>query len=154
MYSATIDALSLTAATEFIMLEAAINTVIVIHEIKFTQDASATSAQLKFMAYKTTTAAGARGDAGNVEALNSGDSVFLGNARQLIESVDGFSAESALIWSESQNALNGIHILPTPEGRPVISGQEGFTVKLETAVALTWSGYIIFEELGKTGVPA
>jgi len=154
MYTAVIDALALTAATEFIMLEAAADTVIIIHEVKFTQDASATSAQCKFMCYKTSTAAGTRGDAGTVNALNSGDPTFLGTCRQLIETGDGFSAEPAQIWSEAQNALNGLHILPTPEARPVISGGEGFTVKLETEVSLTWSGYIIFEELGKTLVPA
>ena len=154
MYTAVIDAIALTADTELIMLEAATNTVLKIHEVKMTQDSSVTSAQLKFMCYKTSTAASTRGDAGTVNPVNSGDPAFLGTCRQLIETVDGFSAEAAQIWAESQNALNGLHILPTPEGQPEISGGEGFTVRLETAISLTWSGWILFEELGKTAVPA
>ena len=48
MYSAYVEGLAVTVVTDFIVLEAAANSTLIIHEVKFTQDASETSDQLKF----------------------------------------------------------------------------------------------------------
>lgn len=152
VYTISLDALAVTAKCELLMVEASANSVLLINEIKLTQDLSTTSAVAKFMCFKTTTAAGTRGDAGVVGAQNPGDPTFSGTARQNILTGDGFSAEGVIEWPESVNVINGLHIFPSPELRPIVSGGEGFAVVLENVLTMTWSGWMKVEEFGKTAV--
>lgn len=153
MYSAVLDAVSVSAVADLFFLAAPTDAVVVVHEIKISQDAGETSEQLPLMVFRTTTDNSAVGTANTPNPLQVGDPAFGGTVRTNITG-GSLSAETTLLWRDSQNVLNGWHYLPTPETRPVLSPIAGtagrLSIKLDAAptAALTFSGYVIFEEIG------
>lgn len=150
MYTAVMDSVAIAAAAELFFIEAPTDAVLVIHEIKITQDESETSEQLPLDIYRTATDQGAKGTAITPSPLAVGDSAFGGTIRSAILTAAVFATPGVKLLSESQNALNGFHILPTPECRITISPGGYVVVKLNAAPAssLKFSGYVTFEEIG------
>ena len=150
MYSAVIDAVSVAAVCELFYLKAPSDAILKIHEIKITQDTSETSEQLPLRVFRTATDQAAKGAANTPAPLEEGDAAFGGTVRTNILTAETFATETTKLLSESQNILNGFHILPTPECRINISPGTGICIKLDAApsAALSISGYVIFEEIG------
>jgi hypothetical protein len=157
MYTATMSAISVSAIAELFVIMAPADSVVVIHEICITQDTSETSEQLPLHIFRTATDQSAKGTSITPTPLNTGDAAFGGTVRSNILTGSTFATVTTLLMRQSQNILNGWHILPTPECRIVLSpGVSGTTtganlvIKLDTAptAALPISGYVVFEEIG------
>ena len=150
MYSASIKSVAIVAAAEIFFIEAPADATLRIHEIKVTQDASTTSEQLAFQLYRTATDQGAKGADGLPVPLSIGDPVTGSVVRVNILTAATFATPGDILLAESQNALNGLHWLPTPECRIDLSPGTYAVLKLNTAptTSLNFSGYVIFEEIG------
>ena len=150
MYTATMDSIAVAAETELFYVKAPTDAVVVIHEVKITQDASETSEQLPLKIYRTATDQSAKGSDALPVPLEEGDAAFGGNVRRNILTAATFATPGSMLISDSQNILNGWHVLPTPESRIVVSPGDGLVVKLDAAPAasLNFSGYMIIEEIG------
>ena len=157
MYTATINALSVSAICELFALMAPADAIVVVHEIVLTQDTSETSEQLPLYIFRTATDQSSKGSAITPAPLTPGDPAFGGTVRSNILTGATFATVTTLLMRQSQNILNGWHILPTPECRIILSpGVTSTTpganliIKLDTApsAALAISGYVVFEEIG------
>ena len=150
MYTAVLDAQSVAAVCELFFIAAPADAVIVIHEIKISQDTSETSEQLPLNIFRTATDQAAKGSANTPAPLQVGNPAFGGTVRTNILTADTFATETTMLSRDSQNVLNGWHFLPTPEMRPVLSPSGRLVVKLDAApsASIPLSGHIIFEEIG------
>jgi len=150
MYTANMSSIAIAAASELFFIEAPADLVIRIHEIKITQDASETSEQLPLKIYRTATDQGAVGTEVVPAPLSVGDAASTALIRSAILVADTFATPGVMLLAESQNMLNGFHILPTPETRIDISPGAYLVIKLDAAPAasLNISGYVVFEEIG------
>ncbi len=150
MYTAVMDNIAVAAACELFFIEAPTDLVIRIHEIKITQDGSETSEQLPLNIFRTADDQGAKGTSITPAPLSVGDSASTALIRSNILTGATFAAETTMLLRESQNVLNGFHILPTPECRIDISPGGYVCVKLDEdpSASLNISGYVVFEEIG------
>jgi len=151
MYYATIDAQSISAVTDLFWIGSPTDAVTVLHEISITQDDSETSLQVPLRVFRTTTDNSAAGTGITPAPTNPGDGAYGGTVRSIITG-GSLSAETTPLWSMGQNALNGWFWLPTPEARIFLSPTAGtagrLAIKIDAAVTLTMTGYIVIEELG------
>ena len=153
MYTAVLSATSISSAAELFWVQANSLGVIIVHEIKITQEVASLNAQLPILLTRTVNSHSALGTAATPNPLVFGDAAFGGVVRTNISTI---SAPTFQMWREGQNVLNGWHYLPTPESRPIIapvtvgSASGRFAVDLTTAppVALTISGILVLEEIG------
>jgi hypothetical protein len=150
MYVASIDAVSVAAVCELFFIAAPSDAVVRIHEIVITQDTSETSEQLPLNIFRTATDQAAKGTANTPAPLSVGDPAFGGTVRTNILTAETFATETTMLLRQSQNALSGWGILPTPECRIDISPSGRLCIKLDAArsASLPISGYVIFEEIG------
>lgn len=149
-YTAALDALSVSAVCELFNVIAPADAVVAIHEVSITQDAGETSEQLPVRIFRTATDQSAKGDANTPAPLEVGDAAFGGTVRTNVLTGATFATETTMLFCQSQNVLNGWHWLWTPETRPILSPSGKLCVKLDAApaAALTFSGYVILEEIG------
>jgi len=150
MYTAVMDAQAVAAVDELFFIAAPADAVVQIHEIIITQDGSETSEQLPLNVFRTATDQAAKGTANTPAPLQAGDAAFGGTVRTNILTAETFATETTILLRQSQNILNGWHILPTPECRIVLSPSGRLVVKLDAApsAAINISGYVTFEEIG------
>lgn len=150
IYSATMDSIAVAAESELFFIAAPTDAVVRIHEIKVTQDASETSEQLPLKVYRTATDQSAKGTAVTSNPLSEGDAAFGGTVRRNILTAETFATEGAMLITDSQNIINGWHILPTPEARIDISPGDYLVIKLDAApsASINVSSYVILEEIG------
>lgn len=154
IYTAIMDAQAVAAVDELFNIIAPTDAVVVIHEIVITQDASETSEQLPLNIFRTATDQAAKGTANTPHPHQIGDPAFGGVVRTHVLTAEGFAVETTPLFRQSQNQLNGWHILWTPETRPVLSPTAGvastLVIKLDVApsASINISGYVTFEEIG------
>ena len=150
MYVAPLDAVSVGAVCELFYIAAPADAVVRIHEIKITQDTSEISEQIPLRIFRTVTDQAAKGASITPPPLSVGDPAFGGTVRSNILTAETFATETTMLLSESQNMLNGFHVLPTPECRIDLSPSGKLVVKLDAAPSASFpiSGYMIFEEIG------
>lgn len=150
LYSAVMDAQAVAAVCELFYLAAPADAIVKIHEIVITQDGSETSEQLPLNVFRTATDQAAKGSANTPAPLSVGDPAFGGTVRTNILTAETFATESTMLMRQSQNILNGWHILPTPETQIVLSPSGSLCIKLDAApgASINVSGYVIFEEIG------
>jgi hypothetical protein len=150
IYSAVMDAQAVAAVDELFFIAAPADSVVVIHEIVITQDTSETSEQLPLNIFRTATDQAAKGTANTPAPHSVGDAAFGGVVRTHILTAETFATETTMIQRQSQNQLNGWHILPTPETRIAISPSGRLVIKLDAApsASIPISGYVVFEEIG------
>ena len=150
MYSAVLNGIAIAAASEIFFVEAPADSAIVLHEFKLTQDAFTTSEQLALKCFRTATDQGAKGTAITATPLNVGDAAAGQTVQSAILTAATFATPGVMLFRDAQNVLNGFHWLPTPEARIIISPGGYVVFKLETAPSesMTFSGYVIFEEIG------
>lgn len=154
IYTATLDALSVAAACELFFIASPTDAITVIHELKITQDTSETSEQLPLNLFRTATNQSAKGTANTPAPHQVGSPAYGGVVRTNILTAETFATETTMLRRESQNQLNGWHILWTPETRIVLSPTAGvaayFVVKLDVApsASIPISGFVTFEEIG------
>jgi hypothetical protein len=149
-YTAALDALSVSAVCELFNVIAPADAVVAIHEVSITQDAGETSEQLPVRIFRTATDQSAKGSANTPSPLEVGDAAFGGTVRTNVLTAETFATETTMLFCQSQNVLNGWHWLWTPETRPILSPSGKLCVKLDAApaAALTFSGYVVVEEIG------
>lgn len=150
MYTAVMDAQAVAAVCELFYIAAPADAIVKIHEIVITQDGSETSEQLPLNVFRTATDQAAKGTANTPAPLQVGDPAFGGTVRTNILTAETFATESTMLMRQSQNILNGWHILPTPETQIVLSPSGSLCIKLDAApgASINVSGYVIFEEIG------
>jgi len=147
MYSAVFEGITVSIAQDLFELNAPSDAVVVVHEIRISDDTSEASEQLPFTIKRSTGSSGSGGATVTPEALEVGDAAFGGT----VERNNTTRATTVTTLRRlSENMLNGVHWLFTPEVRLVISPSGRIIVGLETAPgsARTMSGTIIFEEIG------
>lgn len=149
-YVAVMDAQAVAAVCELFYVKAPTDAVVVIHEVRISQDSIEVSEMLPVNIFRTATDQAAKGSANTPAPLEAGDAAFGGTVRTNILTAETFATETTALFRQGQNVLNGWHWLWTPETRPVISPGAGICVKLDAAPAasLTMSGCVIFEEIG------
>ena len=150
MYTAVMDAQAVAAVCELFFIAAPADAIVKIHEIVITQDTSETSEQLPLNVFRTATDQAAKGTANTPAPLSVGDPAFGGTVRTNILTAETFATETTPLLRQSQNILNGWHILPTPEAQIVLSPSGRLCIKLDAApgASIPISGYVVFEEIG------
>jgi hypothetical protein len=150
MYTAVIDATAVAAICEIFFIKSPADAVTRIHEIFISQDTSETSEQLPLNIFRTATDQAAKGAANTPTPLSAGDAAYGGTVRTNILAAETLATETTMLMRQSMNALNGWHILPTPECRIDISPGTGVCIKIDVvpAASLPISGYVTFEEIG------
>ena len=146
MYAAIVDAISVSAVQDILEIVAPATAIVVLHEVHVTQDASETSEQLPFQIHRASTS-GSGGAALTPVLLDLGSTAFGGTCERNNTSR---GTEGDILWRQSENILNGLHIVFTPESRPIVPPSGRIVVGLESApgAALTLSAVAIFEEIG------
>ena len=151
IYYAQIDGQSISAITDLFWVGSPTDAVTVLHEIAITQDDSETSLQVPLRVFRTATDNSANGTGVTPAPSHSGDAAYGGTVRRIITGAS-LASETTPLFPLSQNSLNGWFWLPTPEARIYLSPTAGtagrITIKIDAAVTLTISGYIVIEELG------
>ncbi len=148
IYTAVLDSLSVSAAVDLFHIVTPADSVAVIHELKITQSGSTASEQVPIEIWRTAdVAAPAGGTALTPRPLDEG-SAAAGIVVYSNLTAGDITAETTILMKETQNVLNGFHILPTPEMRIVISPSSAIAIKFTTAETLTIDGYVTFEEIG------
>lgn len=150
IYKQVLDALSVSAVCELFFYKVAATMLLVLHEVKVTQDTSETSEQMPLNIFKTATDQSAKGAAGTVNKAQTGDAAHGGTARQNILTAETFATETTMLWRESQNLLNGWDYVPLEGARDILSPGEMIVVKLDAAPsgATPFSAVMVFELLG------
>jgi len=151
IYYAEIDAQAISAITDIFWVGSPTDAVTVLHEISITQDVSETSLQVPLRVFRTATDNSASGTGVTPNPAESGTPAYGGVVRSIIAG-GSLSAETTKLVHLSQNALNGWFWLPTPELQIVLSPTAGtagrLAIKIDAAVTLTMTGYIVLEEIG------
>lgn len=146
MYTAVFEGVSVSAAQDLFEITAPATAIVVLHQVTITQDASETSEQLPFTIERAS-ASGSGGSTPTAQLLELGSTAFGGTVEA---NNTARATSSSVLFRRSENVLNGIDWLFTPEMRPVISPSGILIVGLDAApgAALTMSGTIVFEEIG------
>lgn len=152
MYSATTTATVSTAVDVFELL-APSDCVIQIHEITIGQQASETSEQLPFSIAKAT-GTYTSGSGGSTPAKTPLETGFAASGATL----EAFNTTRAAAGTgtltitrrRSENILNGVHWLFTPETMPTLSPSQALIVGLEAVpgASLTMEATIVWSEIG------
>lgn len=146
IYTGSFQGVAVSAGQDLFELNAPSDAVVILHEIKITQDSDTDSEQLEFSIQRAT-ASGSGGTTPTARPLEIGNAAFGGT----VEANNTSQATTlTLIYTEAQNILNGWHYLPTPEMRIVLSPSGRIVVRLENVPTdeLTMNGVIVFEEIG------
>ena len=146
MYSVPFSGITVSAAQDLIRVSAPSTAVVVVHSVSITQDTDETSQQLPFQIHRASTD-GSGGSAVTPTPLLVGDPAFAGTAAR---NNTTRATAGVVIRRRSENLLNGVHWVFTPEERIVIPPSGRVVVGLETAPAagLPFSGEMIIEEIG------
>lgn len=145
MYTVLMDAISVSAAKDLMRISAPSDAIVVLHEVKVTQDTIETSEQLPIQINRAST--DGTGTGATARALEDGSQAFGGSA---VVNLTADTTPGNILWREAQNILNGWHYLPTPESRPVISPSGRIVVRLDAApdAGTTFSVVAVIEEIG------
>jgi len=153
LYSASFEAVAVSAAQDFFEVVAPSDAVVVIHRILITQDTSEVSEQAvcRLIRGEGSVTSGSGGSSPTVNPTSKGDPAFGGTveANNTTRMVVG-SGALKVMHREGWNFLSGFDYRPTPEERIYISPGDRITVELPTAPSgsTTMSGTILFEEIG------
>lgn len=153
MYTAVMSATGISSATELFWFQASSLNVVVIHEIKVTQEVASLNAQLPLLITRTVNSHSALGTALTPRPLLPAAGAWDGVLRTNISTI---STPSQYLWREGQNVLNGWHYLPTPESRPILapvtvgsdSGRLAVDLPIAPSITLSLSAVVIFEVIG------
>lgn len=94
------------------------------------------------------TSTGSGGSAATENALDGGNTVSAGTAVSTLVTTQG--SAGAVLWGAQWSQLSPLIYLPPPESRIIVPGGGRLALALGTAVATTrtWSGQVVFEEIG------
>jgi hypothetical protein len=140
------DAISVSVAQDLFEINAPSDLVVVLLEVHITQDASETSEQLPFQVHNAS-GTGSGGASVTPTPLHKGDAA----STAVVERNNTTrSTEGTIFLRQSENILNGLHLVFTPESWIYISPSTHIVVGLEAApgAALTMSGYCVIGEIG------
>lgn len=146
IYSCTFSGVSVSAAQDLFEINAPSDAVVVIMEVHISQDASETSEQLPFQIHMASTS-GSGGSTVTARPLQKGYAAY-GGTIEANNTTRGTAGN--VLRRRSENVLNGVHWLLTPEEFVYISPSDRAMIGLETApaAALTMSGECIIVEVG------
>lgn len=149
MYSAVFEEVAVTAVQDLFEINAPADSVVVLHSCVITQssDAGDSEAEQLSTIFHLGSTSGTGGSAVTARPLALGDAAFGGTieANNTTQSTEG-----NILHAEAFNVAIGLHYIPTPEARIVISPSDRLIIELQTAPtdSLTMSGTIIIEEIG------
>ncbi len=149
MYSAVFENVAVTAAQDFIELNAPSDAVVVVHAVYIGQSSDAGDAESEMLdvLFHMGSTSGSGGSTVTATPLELGDAAFGGTveANNTTQSTEG-----TLIHADTFNVLAGYQYMPTPETRIVISPSDRLNIELQAAPgdSLTMNGTIVFEEIG------
>lgn len=150
-YWAVFEGVAVTAAQDFFEITAPADSAIEIHEVKITQTSDVGDAAEEMLSTVIQTGATTSGSGGSsvTPSTNLGGAA----AGAAVEANNTTEASAGTIlnrYRESWNIRAGLHYLPLPEDRIVLSPSARLTVTLITVPAdsLTMDGTIVFSEIG------
>lgn len=150
MYTASFEAVAVTAIQDLFELNAPADAAVVLHSFEIGQTSDAADAEaemLRCTISRAPTASGSGGTAATARPHNEGDAAFGGT----VEVNNTTQATGTVVIKPIPfNVQAGCIYQPTPEERIVISPSERLVVELPAAPAdsLTMSGSITFEAIG------
>ena len=146
MYYASGTVASVASTKDLLEINAAADSVVILHELHVTNDTDETSEMIPM----TIQRAGSSGSGGStvtarpteVGSVAYGGTIESGNTTQA-----GTLTELVRL---SENILNGWHFTPVPEGRIVVSPSGRIIARLEASptTSATYSFYALIEEIG------
>ena len=149
MYSAVMDAVAVTAAKDLMRLSAPSDAVVIIHEVKVSQESDAGDSESEQVAVQLQrSSTDGTGTSTTPEKMEPSDAAFGGTC------VTNLTVDTSISGSPlrrtSDNVHNAPHWLFTPETRPVVPPSGRFVVRLDKAPAdsLTMSLTVVLEEVG------
>lgn len=152
-YVSEITSVAVTTAIEFFFINCPTDAVVFIEEVNVTQDAGETSEQLVLEMHRTATDGSATGTANTPNPIEVGDPAFGGTVRTMLPAAS--STKTTGSRREGQNVLNGwlwkgSYEEPLLVLGPIAGVASRATVRLVNApgASLTFSGYLIFREIG------
>ena len=127
----------------------------IIHEVHIGQETEEGDTQAEVLAWGIYRGEGATSGSGGGTATPepteagmaaSGATVETNNTTKAVAGAGSLT----LFHASAFHVAAGLHYVPTPMGRPVISGSDFMTVTLDEAPAdsITFSGSVLFEEIG------
>ncbi len=145
IYSALLDEVAVTGAQSFFRISAPSDAIVVLHEVRISNDDVETSQQLPLQIARVST--DGTGTSYVAVPLEVGTVAFGGTV------VTDLSAEPTvtdILWRDSQNILNGWHYLPTPELRIILSPSGRIAIRIDAnpTGSTKFSGFALFEEIG------
>lgn len=153
VYSAGFTGVTVSAAQDLFQMSAPSDAVVMLHGVVVSNDASETSEMLRFTIQRASSG-GTNTTSLTPAPMEVGDAAFGGGVSRSGGS-SGFaraavSGTLTLLRGKSENILNGVEWLFTPETRPVVSPNSILIVGIETAPSseLTMSAELTFEEIG------
>lgn len=146
MYSAVFEEVAVTAAQDLFEINAASDSVVVVHSLEISQSSDTDSEQLNLLIHRGSTS-GSGGSSVTARPMEAGDAAFGGTVEANNTTQ---SSEGNIIHSAAFNVLSGYVFVWTPETRPVVSPSGRLIIELQTVPAdsLTMSGTVVFEEIG------
>lgn len=155
MYSAFFDAVAVTAEVDFFEFLAPADASIIIHEVHVGQETEEGDTQAEVLAYKIVRGEGATSGSGGstvtptpLEAgmSASGATVETNNTTKMTAG----GGSITIVHADAFHVAAGLHFVPTPQARPVISGGDRLTIELAESPAdsITFSAAVYYEEIG------
>jgi hypothetical protein len=146
MYTATVDAISVSAAKDLLRISAPSDAIVRLWEVRITQDASETSEQLPFQIHRGNS--DGTGTSLTLRPTSPGDAAFGGTA---VYDLSADTTVDHVLVREGINVLTGFQWAPTMEGGVLVAAPSGrLVVRLDAAptAALTFNVWALVEELG------
>lgn len=149
MYSVVFEEVAVTAAQDLFEINAAADSIVVLHSFEISQSSDAGDAadeQLALLVHQGSTS-GSGGSTPTARPFELGDAAFGGTVETNNTTQ---STEGNQLYAAAFNIRNGFIYLPPPEQQIKISPSDRLIVELQTAPAdsLTMSGTAVFEEIG------
>ena len=155
MYSMQFSNVAVTVVQDFFSIKAVTNSVCIIHEVHIGQETEEGDAQAEMLSWSIVYGAGSTVGSGgspvtpNPIEFHSTASVAgaTGRANDTTEISGG---ALTTIHADAFHVAAGLHYVPTPQARPVVSGSDFLAIALLEAPAdsIDFYGTLIFEEIG------
>lgn len=154
-YTTLFDGVAVTVAQDFFELTVPSDAAVIIHEVHIgqgTEEADAQAEMLRILLKRGIGATSGSGGSTHTPAKLETGQAAAGSTVEINNTTAATAGGGSLTTfkADAFNVQIGWHYVPTPESRPVLSPSEILVVNLPDAPAdsITFSGYIVFEEIG------
>lgn len=155
MYSASFANVAVTATVDFFEILAPSDASIIIHEIHIGQETEEGDSQAEMLSWGIYRGEGATSGSGGGTATPEPVDAGMAASGATVETNNDTQASAGggsltQFFASAFHVAAGLHYVPTPGARPVISGGDFMTITLDEAPAdsIDFYGSVIFEEIG------